>query len=117
MNGDLFFKVFSGTCADSSYPHDGTPNKRLTTGKGILARVCEGGDGFDYQLPDWDEGRTFDPSGGMCVAMYDADWGSDDYLCQVDVSPVLSEGSFELNCAWDSDTVHFTLTYELVPRR
>jgi len=113
MNGDLFLKFYAGTCAESS---DST--KRLTTTTGLLERLCDdGGAGFDYQLPDWDEGRTFDPSGGMCVAMYDSDWGNDDFLCHIEVRPVLSEGSMEFNCQWDSDTVHFTLTYELVPRR
>jgi len=116
MDSDLFFKVFSGSCADSSYPNDPEPMKRLTTGKGLISRVCGGGRGFDYQLPDWSTTRTFDPSGGMCVAMYDADWGEDDYLCQVDVSPVISEGSFDFDCMWDSDHVDFTMSYELVPK-
>jgi hypothetical protein len=111
MNGDLFFKIYSGTCGGA-----GEHNKRLTTGTGILDRVCDGGEGFDYQLPDWSTTRTFDPSGGMCVQMFDSDIGSDDYLCQVEVSPVLSEGSFAFDCMWDSDRVQFTLNYQLVPK-
>jgi len=112
MNGDLYFKIYSGSCGQAT---DGT--LRLTTGTGILSRVCDGGNGFDYQLPDWSRGTTFDPSGGMCMQLFDADQiGDDDFLCQVGVDPVKSEESVRFDCDWDGDKVAFTLTYQLVPR-